>query len=145
MSIMFCPRSSSCLSVLVSRVKRLCRQSLAPPDVTPAGCCCGGVWGPSGSPPRALCGPGPPGARSCGSSGPPSAGRSTGAAGWREAPPEAQDGRTGQWKDFKLFPLIDSFYELRSESKYQHLKVKSRIWKCKNNSWKFVRALFNLT
>lgn len=70
------------------------QQSLVPAPVTPAGCCCccGDVWWPSGSPQRGWRAPWPPCARSCGSSAPPPAGRSTGAAWKTRAPPETHGG-----------------------------------------------------
>lgn len=79
-------KSPLCFHITLSK----CFASMAPTPtrVTPAGWRRrGGVWWPSGSPRRRLCGLWPLGARSCGSSGCWSAGRNTGAAWQTRAPP----------------------------------------------------------
>lgn len=78
----------------VTTASSVFQQSLVPAEVTPAGCCCGDVWWPSDSPQRGWRAPRLPCARSYGSSGPPPAGRSTGAAWKTTAPPETHEVRT---------------------------------------------------
>lgn len=91
------PDVDSSSPVLLSHLKHVCcflslQQSVLCAEVTPAGCCCGDAWRPSDSPRRGWHALWLPRARSSGSSGPPPAGRSTGAAWKTAAPPETHEG-----------------------------------------------------
>ncbi len=88
-------------------------KSLKAKEITPAGCCCGDVWWPSGSPQRCLSGPWLPGVQRCGSNGHPPAGHSTLAAWQTAAPPETRnDGQVSGKALNSPFSIADGFSEL---------------------------------